>query len=200
MLEALSSLFSLSGLLGFIIGVGSSRLYYWAQNRYAEHCEQCGKPAKLGTYWRVPKVNVFGSLTMLWTLFFVITGYVVFQSWHTDRDLEAMAKQTASCQHEFNVALKARGNINDENDQLSLVQRNALADWFRNILYPPPEIQAIQDSDPNFLSNPAYLQWHNQNATTYYNIIAEAQRKQKENDERRPEYPEPSCGATGNEE
>lgn len=126
---------------------------------------------------------------------------IVFASVQTQAAYNLSARtalEVQRCQHEFQQALKARSKIAEDNDKWSAIQRKALGDWLFEIIVPPPHIQDIRASDPNFSNNPEYIKWGIDITTKYSNIVQNAQREQDANEEerRRPEnqLPEPTCG------
>lgn len=125
---------------------------------------------------------------------------VVFVSLQT-QVAYTVAAQTASevqvCQREFNLTLRQRSAISEDNDHWSQVQRKAMSDWLFAILVPPPDIAEIRANDPNFGSNPRYLKWGIDVTTKYSNIMQDAQHEQDLNMIERAKHPlpEPTCGA-----
>lgn len=184
--EAFAGLFSLTGLLAFIAGVAATRVYYWFKERYMDRNDPKGQPHHVG----------FRGLTMLWALIFITTGFIGFQQQQTATQVRSNAADTKECQREFNTALLARSAISEDNDHWSAIQRKALGDWLHEILLPPAEIQHIRDTDPNFGTNPVYVQWGWDVTQYYYGIIEKAQLEQEQNQRERAAHPlpEPTCG------
>jgi hypothetical protein len=104
--------------------------------------------------------------------------------------------EVKECQREFNQALKSRALISEDNDRWSAIQRKAIGDWLFEIIVPPPRIQEIRATDPNFSNNPEYIKWGLGVTTKYSNIVQKAQKEQDENFEERKGHPlpEPTCG------
>lgn len=184
-LDALGGLFSISSLMSFLFGVGSTVVFFKIEDWQEQRHNSRGK---------VPFVHKFRSLWVLWSMVFLLTGYIGLQQYDTARQVRKLAHDTVDCQRQFNAALKVRGVINDENDKLSRLQRDSLAKWFSQLLSPPSEILYIRENDPNFGTNPTYVKWSVDITKIYYNTVQKAQAQQDENTRKRPPYPEPSCG------
>jgi hypothetical protein len=184
--DALGDLFSLTGLIAFVAGHLATRLYFYVKCRYQDHVDPSNKP----------HTSSYRGLAFLWAMVFVISGYSGMQTYSTAAEVRQLSMDTAHCQEEFNRALKARAQITTDNDKWSAIQRRAIAEWLHEILLPPPDIQNLRDNDPNFGTNPRYVQWSIDVTTRYYNIIQKAQDEQDANAKERENHPlpEPACG------
>lgn len=183
-LDAFAGLFSLTGLIGFSFGVVATLGYYRLRDLYLDRCDPEGKPHRMG----------FKSLTLLWAGILIFMGVLGVQQQKTANDVRALAANTAECQKQFFTVLQFRARISEENDHWSYVQRKAIADWFRDVLFPPAEIVYMREHDPG---NPKYLQWGIDITTKYSDEIQQAQAEQDENFKERAEHgklPEPTCG------
>lgn len=103
-----------------------------------------------------------------------------------------LAIATAKCQEQFNKALRIRGQITIDNDKWSRVQREALASWIHDLIFPPAPYASMKPDDPQRTA------WTIVRTQQVDREIAQAQEEQRKNDEERskPEnqYPEPTCG------
>ena len=54
----------------------------------------------------------------------------------------------ADCVREFNERLSIRSKITEENDRLSIEQRELIYDWIHGLIYPPPDIAKLNPNDP----------------------------------------------------
>ena len=186
MTEALANLLSISSLIAFLLGVGATKGYYYVRCRMLDKSDPEHKPHSKPSK----------SLIVLWALVFLMTGVTGIQGYETANEVRQLAADTKECQNQFTEALIARARISADNDKWSAIQRKAIADWLREILLPPPDIAKIRNDDPNFGTNPRYVQWSFDVTTKYYNIIQEAQDEQDQNVAERAQHPlpEPSCG------
>lgn len=184
--QALSELFSLSGLIAFLLGMVATHFYYYVRCRYLDRSDPDGKPHRMR----------YKSTLILWALIIVTTGYIGVQQFETKSNLYELTIHTSQCQADFNNALTARAAISADNDKWSAIQRKAIADWLHEILLPPPDIQEIRNHDPQFGTNPRYVQWSIDVTTKYYNVIQKAQDEQDQNAKERADHPlpEPTCG------
>ena len=103
------------------------------------------------------------------------------------------AKQVQDCQREFNLIIRTRAAISEDNDKWSVIQRTALGDWLKEIIEPPPDIAQIQKDNP---TDPRITAWGIAMSQKYSNIIQNAQREQDINFEERKQHPlpDPTCG------
>lgn len=102
-------------------------------------------------------------------------------------DAQTVAKQNTDCQNELITAINRSREVTKAVNAESAKQRDALADWLRTLLSPPPEIRALPGDDP------ARQQWAIGVTTAYFNLIERSQRDQAAADAKRPELPEPNC-------
>lgn len=125
-----------------------------------------------------------------------VAGWSVFQtSSNADHarqiteDARAFAEETRNCQKILIDAIEARARISAENDRLSRIQRDALANWLRVLLNPPPEIARLPQDAPERQN------WAIGATSATFRIIADAQRQQEVNEAERRAHPlpAPSC-------
>lgn len=103
------------------------------------------------------------------------------------------ATEVQQCQKDFNVALRARAKLAEENDRWSQVQRKALGDWLHAILLPPPDIAALRVTNPNDVK---VTEWGIRITTYYSEIVQHAQQQQDAAlaERARHPLPDPTCG------
>lgn len=180
--SAFSGLFSLTGLIAFLFGAGSVRLYYWVKCNWWNKRHPDNK-----------RTVSFNPLIIMWSLIFIATGVIGVQEQRTADDVRALAHSTAECQIRFTEAITARAEISEDNDKWSYIQRTAIGDWLHAILIPPPDIAELRVKDP---MNPRIQQWGIDITRRYNDVIQEAQREQDQNMAERKQHPlpDPSCG------
>lgn len=187
-------LFDVWSLLSFLAGVGGTVLYY----RWRDHLLDKRDPAN------APHRTRFRTVWFAAVVTTVVFSFVTAKAWIADenareslalsQEIAADAKQTADenreCQRQFNEALRARAAITAENDRLSLMQRDALADWIHDLIFLPTDIAVLAQDDPRRV---AYAIARTGEADR---IIRAAQDEQRRNEIERKQhpYPEPTCG------
>lgn len=118
MLDSLANLFTIEGLLHFMLGVVAACAYHVAKARLRKRV--------ITFRWQY--------LAMPLTV-----GVVVFTAVQT--------QQNADCVREFNQVLRDRSSVTSENDQLSIEQRQLIYDWMHNLVFPPPDIADLPGTD-----------------------------------------------------
>ena len=183
-IDALSGLFSISSLVSFLAGVGGTILFYRVEDRWQSEHPPEGNP---------PKVHKLRSLWILWSLILVLTGYIGFQQHETAQRVQRISLDVQDCQKEFQETLKARSEAGDKQDEWARRKSQAIAGWFRDLLFPPPDILQLRQSDPN---NPRYQEWAIGVTSKYLALIDQAEKEQNAAMRERMSnpYPEPKCG------
>lgn len=176
-------LFSLSGLIAFMLGVLGTRLYYLLQERWQDRCDPAHRPHHVR----------LRSLTLLWALIFIITGYIGIQQQQTANQVRQLSADTSACQKEFFTVLKARAQSNDQTDEWSREKTFAISSWLRDILFPPADMLALREKSP---PDPLYTQWVIDTTSKYLNQIDTLEKAQETSlsDRAAHPLPEPSCG------
>lgn len=172
-----SGLATLSGFLYFLLGFGSA---------YVVHCAKMKmRHKKVRIPWHLAGIAIGTAAILIVTLQSSIAYNLANET----------ADEVQACQREFNQTLRARSKIAEENDRLSVVQRTALGDWLRALLFPPADIANLRESNPN---DPRVQTWSFAITRHYSDIIEKAQREQAVNFEERRHHPlpDPTCGAT----
>ncbi len=179
-MNPLSNLFSgPENIFWFVAGILSVQAWQWIKCKWKDRVDPGGAPH------RMKRLNWF----YIWTsLVLVSVALVGVQNARTYTYAEQLAKDTQACQTEFNQALRARGQINAENDRWSLIQRTALADWIHSLIFPPPDIAALPPESGT------RQQWILEQTAKADQIIRQAQDEQDRNIRERPAYPDPECG------
>lgn len=176
-------LFSLSGLIAFMLGVAATRVYYFVQERLEDKRDpSCA-----------PHHHRFRSLILLWAFIFIITGYIGFQEQVTAMTVRQLSADTASCQKQFFTALKARAVSNDQTDEWSRQKTLAISNWLRDILTPPADMLAMRQANP---SDPRYTAWVIDTTSGYLRQIDALEKAQEDSlaDRATHPLPEPTCG------
>lgn len=188
--DVFGNLISWQFVVGLIVGFTLHRGYAYGlaawRNRH--------RPLPGGRKWHADGVN------SNWIARFIAVGVILYSlvqmhatAQRTDaviNDARTFSAEVQDCQRQFNEALRARSAITTENDELSQIQRTALADWLHDLLFPPPDMVKLGRTGPE------YNKWALDLTQHYYGIIADAQRKQDENNRERAAHPlpEPTCG------
>lgn len=176
-------LFSLSGLIAFMLGVVAARLYYFVQERLEDKLDpSCA-----------PHHHRFRSLILLWSFIFIVTGFIGFQQQQTANQVRQLSADTLDCQKQFFTALKARAQSNDQTDEWSRQKTLAISNWLRDILTPPSEMLKIREDSP---SDPRYTAWVIDTTSNYLRQIDALEKAQEDAlaDRAAHPLPEPSCG------
>jgi hypothetical protein len=170
-------------LVSFLAGIAVAWLWQRIKCAY--------KTAKTGKRVKPPKWNPILIAAGITAVGFF---YMVSQNSTNAETVRRLAIDTAQCQQEFNRALKIRGAITQDNDHWSRVQREALAAWIHELIFPPPPYNTMAQSDPR------REKWTIERTQAADKTIRQAQAEQLNNDVERskPEnqYPEPTCGST----
>lgn len=194
MTNVLGIIYSMPFFTGALAGMLIMRLYQRHQCKVADRLD--------------PKVKHYTpGLNRAWlgyALSLGVVGWVLLQVNSTENHYRQLATNVATCQREFNTALKARAAISTENDRLSREQRNLLAEftvaestWIDRIINLPPEIKDLERDDPR-------VQDYGQTVTRIYyersarinaqiSMIAARQVKLDQDRADHP-LPEPTCG------
>lgn len=177
--QSFLNLFSLSGLIAFLAGVLCTYFWYWAKDRWRDRKD----PA------RAPHRTQFRSLLLLWVLVYVVVGYMAIKQ-------ETLAQDTRHCEVEFQQHSIDMQRVQHDDSMANRAQLTALADWFKDALFPPPDIAKIRADDPNWQTNPVYLRWALDMTNQHYAVIEQAQEQQRQADEYRQQHPppKPTCG------
>lgn len=161
------------GILAFVLGIISAIVYHgllkpWWCNKHGHH---------LSYKISIKLTNVIMAIAALAIM------------WTGVRYTE-LASEVARCQTEFNTALRVRGEITQDNDRLSLIQREALANWIHDLIFPPPPYDKMDVTDRNRQA------WATFRTVEADRTIRHAQEEQQQNDKERSEhpYPDPTCG------
>lgn len=174
--DALAGLFSLAGLIAFLTGMLSTRVYYWLKcdwwNR--RHPDE------------PPRYPQFKSLVILWSLIFIIMTFIGVEQ-------QRLANYVIDCNRQFQTISKLRQVAGDETDEWSKVKTQAMGDWMKELLFPPNDMAERRAKDPK---DPVYMQWALDITDHYYKIIDQAEREQDSSIAERKAHPlpEPSCG------
>jgi hypothetical protein len=99
-------------------------------------------------------------------------------------------REANQCIQEFNQALRVRSQITQENDRLSIQQREIIYGWMHALVFPPPHIAQLSNSDPK------RQQWAVQLTLDTDEVFKKSLEQQRENDEKRAAnpLPAPTCG------
>lgn len=149
------------------------------------------KSHKTGQKVRPPKWN-----PVVLAVAVTIVGFLYISAENTDNAnaVRQLALETQRCQQEFNQALNVRSKITADNDHWSRVQREALATWIHDLIFPPPPYSNMEANSPQRQA------WNLVRTQEADKIIRKAQEEQRQNDieRQKPEnqYPEPTCGST----
>lgn len=147
----LSNLFSLSGLIAFIAGMGTTRAAYWVRDRWEDH-RHPNQPHH---------VHKWKSIVMAWSVLVAAMLYIIGQTHQatmmteqTNADVRHLATKTRDCQATIIGALRARAILSDANDALTEQMRNLLAEgnkeldtWISGLVNPPTAIAALPIGD-----------------------------------------------------
>lgn len=94
------------------------------------------------------------------------------------------------CIQQFNEVLRVRSAIATENDQLSIDQRKIVFNWMHSLVFPPPHIAPLENTDPR------RQQWAIQLTLDADDAFAKSLERQRINEEERAKHPlpNPTCG------
>lgn len=147
--------------LGYL-GLGWSLAWVWHWGKATV------KHRKIVLRWR-PAIYVLAMLLVAWIM--------------------VSTSQANRCIQEFNQTLRYRSQIGAENDALSMQQRQILAGWMHQLVFPPPHIAPLENGDPR------RQQWAVQVTLDADNALSETFAAQQENERRRAEnpLPNPTC-------
>lgn len=112
-------LFAVGHLVYFLLGVGATCLYHLIKARLHGHT--------VVIRWQYIAIPVAAAAVLNVTL----------QNQHN-----------ADCVREFNQTLRVRSAISEENDRLSLSQRELIYEWMHALIFPPPGIAELPTTDP----------------------------------------------------
>lgn len=176
-------LFSLSGLIAFMLGVLGTRIYYFLEERWEDRCE----PRK------APHHHRFRGVVLLWAFIFIFSCVLGFQQQQTADQVRKLSADTSACQKQFFTVLKARAVSNDQTDEWSREKTLAISSWLRDILFPPADMLALREKSP---PDPLYTQWVIDITSKYLNQIDTLEKAQETSlaDRAAHPLPEPSCG------
>lgn len=170
--EAISNATSPGSILAFTLGVLSTIGYYMYLKPW--WCRRHGQKVQRVAIKLTNIIMAVAALAVMWT------GVKYTQ----------LATEVARCQQEFNQALRVRGEITQENDRLSIRQREALANWLNGLIFPPPPYDTMDPNDPRRVKYGLGI------TLEADRIIKSAQYEQRQNDFKRSQnpYPDPTCG------
>ena len=167
--------------VSFLAGIGAA--WGWQQIK----CWYLSK--KTGKLIRPPGFN---PLVIAISVALVGFLYISTQSSQNAGAVRELALKTQECQKQFNEALQIRGQITQDNDKWSMVQRDAMATWIHDLIFPPPPYNTMELDDPRRQA------WDLLRTRDADRIVSQAQEEQRLNEIERnkPEnqYPEPTCG------
>lgn len=169
---SLSGLFSIEGILGFILGAFAE--YAFLKTR----CWYLNKKHSEG----IPRTVKIKKSYFVWALIFIIMGGIAYKN-------DKTYNQLVSCSKEFNAAIKARGDINTEQNDINY--RWQVATYNRTMNLGGMLREYGSTADPRYVKKktPIDLEY----ADTVSKIF-EDQRAVAEKRAQIP-YPEPTCGA-----
>ena len=167
-----AGLATIGGFLYFLAGFAAAYVY--------NYCKCKARHRKMRVPWHIVGIAIGVSAIVITTL----------QSSVAYNTAQQTAVEVQNCQREFNGVIRARAKISEENDRWSAIQRKALGDWLRTLIYPP---SPYDEMDPN---DPLRQAWALELTEKYSKIIQQAQREQDENLVERTKHPlpEPTCG------
>lgn len=193
--ELFGGLFSFGGLIGFLVGVALTIVFYRLEDRYSSrHCPEDGTPKPM---------HKLRSIWILWAILFVVTGYIGVQEQTTANQVRHLSANTAECQKQFFTALKLRAQVNDkiqksnnQSDEWSREKTLAISNWLRDILTPPADMLALRERDS---ADPKYTEWVINITQSYLHkidILEKAQEAELADRAAHPQppLPEPTCG------
>ncbi len=198
MIEALNTIvFSMPFLVGMVAGVVAQRGYCWLVAWYQDRTHPLpeGKhrqPAPISRVW------LAGIAT------FLVFGYILVQVNQTEESYRQLGRDVAACQKAYNEVLSKRSAISQENDQLSIEQRELLARvdtaesvWIGQLINPPADIAELELDDPRRQSwNLDVTRVYVQRAERLNAMVEEITERQRELDAQRSAnpLPAPTCG------
>ncbi|UJQ86542.1 membrane protein [Mycobacterium phage PenguinLover67] len=146
--NVLETLYSLPFVAGLLAGIIGMKAWQYIQCRIADRRH----PLPGGSHRHTPpisRVYVAGLLVI------AVTGYVLLQTGQTERHYKSLAQNVANCQREFNEALRERAEISNQNDKLSIEQRDLLAksldagsEWVNQLIILPPDLADLPRTSP----------------------------------------------------
>lgn len=147
MTGVLDIVYSLPFVAGMVVGIAGMRFYQWLKCRW----EDRHNPLPGGAHHRPAGIN---RVYLAGLLVLAVVGYILLQTGQTERHYKSLAASVAQCQREFNGALKARSEISNQNDKLSIEQRELLAksldaqaEWINRLLILPPDLADLPRTD-----------------------------------------------------
>lgn len=132
MIDAITNLFTWRFGIGVVVGMLGQRAWCYGRARWLDR----RSPLPGCVRRRI------GGLNRVWVVGAAVALVLAYQL--------VEAQRLASCQQDYAANTAARAKINQENDRLSLAQRELLAEfqreqtaWLVSILRPPPDIAAL---------------------------------------------------------
>jgi hypothetical protein len=188
----LSNLYSWQFGIGLLVGFLLSRV--WEIIKVCELDKQKPLPSGKHRSWRkavqVDPRWFTGAIAIVFLLWSVYTTQAnTSGNQRIAAEAKAFAAETRQCQRVLIVAIQAGRVVTSEYNRQSEEQRNALADWLRTLLSPPPEIARLDGSDP------VRQQWAVDVTSAYFNNIQKSQQEQAATNGKRPPLPDPDCGS-----
>lgn len=177
--------------LGFILGFLANRLYcllhaMWLDlHRPLPDGKHRSKLQAISIDPRAAAALVM-ILAVGWSL------YRTQENTNTSARITAEAREfaaaTRACQKQLIASINANRDVTKEYNAKALEQRNALADWLKTLLDPPPNIRNLP------VTSPVRQQFNIDITTRYYDVIEKARQEQLAADASRPPYPDVDCG------
>lgn len=174
-------LFTVPRVIAFFLGVGVTYAYHWAV------CIKKKTPFPSGA----------------WRVLGIILGVAVIS--YSFAETQRVAANTKECQRQFNQALTVSRKISEENDVLSIEQRELFLDkdedesemWVKLVAPDDPEISKLPTNDPRRQKYgiDTVREYQKKSNVTEAKIRL-SQRKQNEliRERRMNPLPEPTCG------
>jgi len=144
----LDIVWSVPFLVGMVVGILGQRGYCWLKARW----EDRHHPLPGGARHRI------GGISRTWLgglLVLFVVAYILAQGEQTHRDTVALSEQTAQCQADLIASIKRGREIGNQNDKLSIEQRellakiaDALGEWVQRLIVLPPELADLPRTDP----------------------------------------------------
>lgn len=179
-LDAFAGLFSITGILAFAAGVVATLTYTRIRAIVDDRIDPDNSPH---SYSLKP-------LVMLWTLIFLMIGYIGVQEEMQAITVRRLVRETAQCEHEFRQVYLTNVAAQRQSDELAKAERAAQVEWLKETTTPPPTIAALHTTDP------LYQAWAITMSKNWLDKIGaiESERQHQLDIVASHQLPEPQCG------
>lgn len=196
--NVLSIVWSLPFIVGLFVGIVGQRSWCYLKARHDDKVDPLPNGEK-----RRP-----GGISRVWLGGLIVAGvmvYILAQGQQTHDDTVALADKTAQCQRDLIASILRGREISQENDELSVKQRDLFAQleelqgvWLTRLVAPDdPAIAELDNNDPRreHWAIDATIIYNERAAKLRAEVAKIAERQRELADAReKNELPDPRCG------